>query len=101
MDLTGVDQLRAVLRIESIQIIHMLEIVRIEFFAVDNIVRLYIIREFSNLKVITLLSKERLRKLQDLRVGSGGSGNRNRLSLICKSGHRHNSQNQRACQNCR
>ena len=64
----GYNQMSSILFVEGVQIINVLEIVRVKISGFDNIVRLYIILEDGNLKIPSFLSKDWLCLRQDFRV---------------------------------
>ena len=88
VDLAGVDQFGSLLLVERIQIIDMLEIVRIQFTGINNIVRNNVVFKYLNVQVIPLLFQQRLGKFQDLRMRCRGSSDADGLKFICESAHR-------------
>ena len=74
----------AVLLVEGVQVIHMLEVVGIKLVRLYNVVRLNIILEYSNLEIIAFLCQKILNRCKNLRVRGLGSCYLDDIVTICR-----------------
>ena len=77
MDPAGNAEVGAVVGVEVLQVVDVLEIIGVDLAAVDDIVGLDIILKLDDLKFVALCCQDRLYLRQDLRVGCGARGDSN------------------------
>ena len=73
----------AVLLVEGVQVIHMLEIVRIKVAGLYYVVGLYVILEYGNLQLIALFLQKILYRIKNLRVRCLRSSNLDYIVAVC------------------
>ena len=98
VDLARVHQMGTLLFVEGIQIIDVLEIIRIHLAGLNDLVRKDIISENLDLQFIPLFLQQRLRLLQNLRMGIRRGCYRDLLKVIRENAHRKRTQNKRTCE---
>ena len=88
MDASRVDKVRLVLFVETLQIRNMLEIVRVQFSALDYKIRLHIIFKYDNLQLPSFRRQYFARFFKDLSMRNGRSRHFDRTFFLCLRGCR-------------